>query len=101
MEPLHFTEGRFKKEIMEFSIGISNAFNIKVMENFQFLPNFLLLENSFFLKLSLRRRHDVSETRPGWPWGPLDTELGRRIIQVSLISPDHHLIDDCRDTTAQ
>ena len=30
---------------------------------------------------SLRRRHDVAQSRPGWPWGPLDTDLGRRIIQ--------------------
>ena len=30
---------------------------------------------------SLRRREDVAKSRPGWPWGPLDTGLGRRIIQ--------------------
>ena len=30
---------------------------------------------------SLRRREDVARTRPGWPWGPLEPGLGRRIIQ--------------------
>ena len=30
---------------------------------------------------SLRRREDVARTRPGWPWGPLEPRLGRRIIQ--------------------
>ena len=30
---------------------------------------------------SLRKRDDVSDTRPIWPWGPLDENLGRRIIQ--------------------
>ena len=32
---------------------------------------------------SLRRREDVARTRPGWPWGPLEPRLGRRIIQVT------------------
>ena len=30
---------------------------------------------------SLRRRDDVAASRPGWPWGPLDPDMGRRIIQ--------------------
>ena len=34
---------------------------------------------------SLRRRDDVAMTRPGWPWGPLDENLGRRIIQVNCV----------------
>ena len=34
---------------------------------------------------SLRRRHDVAQSRPGWPYGPLDQTLGRRIIQVHTI----------------
>ena len=30
---------------------------------------------------SLRRREDVAASRPGWPWGPLASDLARRIIQ--------------------
>lgn len=36
----------------------------------------------FFLwNVQLGAREDVASSRPGWPWGPLDTSMARRVIQ--------------------
>ena len=35
----------------------------------------------FLWNVQLGVREDVASSRPGWPWGPLDTSMARRVIQ--------------------